>query len=106
MPVRTTRSSKVSGSHSPPAPQHDAALLAASASVTGPASAALRLLGLDPVEVTRLVAALGDDIDRCAAEGTAAGYVDDPAGLPAFSLPLLDVLAESHARSEVKLFAS
>lgn len=85
---------------------HDAALLVASASVTGPASAALRLLGLDPVDVTRLVANLAPDIDHCAAYGAEASAVDDAALLPAPALPMLDVLAENHARSEVKLFAS
>jgi urease accessory protein len=85
---------------------HQAALLAAGAAVTGAASAALRLLGLDPVEVTALLARLGADIDGCATSGAAAGAVDDAALLPAPALPLLDVLAEDHARSEVKLFAS
>jgi urease accessory protein len=85
---------------------HDAALLAASSTVTGPASAALRLLGLDPVEVTGLVARLGTDIDLCATGAAVAGAVDDPVLLPAPALPMLDVLAENHARSEVKLFAS
>ncbi len=41
----------------------EVALVAATAATTGPASAALRLLGLDPVEVTALLARLGPDID-------------------------------------------
>lgn len=85
---------------------HDAALIAASASVTGPASAALRLLGLDPVELTELLARLGPEVDRCAAYATTAGAVEDPSALPAPAGPLLDILAEQHAQSEVKLFAS
>lgn len=85
---------------------HDAALLAVSASITGPASAALRLLGLDPVEVTALLARLSPDLDRYAESAGIAAVVGDPAGLPAPAGPLLDVLAEQHAHAEVKLFAS
>lgn len=80
----------------------DAAAVAASAAVTGPASAALRLLGLDPVEVTRLTAAFSPDIDRIAAEPVRT----DPSELPAPGAPALDLLAQLHAEQEVRLFAS
>ena len=44
----------------------DAAAVAAYQSVTGPASAAVRLLSLDPIEVSGLLARLADDIDDVA----------------------------------------
>jgi len=79
----------------------DAALAAAYAAVTGPAGAAVRLLGLDPYEVQALLAALAPECDRVAA--AAAAPADD---LPAAGAPLLDITAEDHATWEVRLFAS
>jgi len=86
--------------------RHDAATLAAVAAVNGPAAAALRLLGFDPVEVTGLLARMAPEVDRCAADATGSSAVHDPALLPAPSGLMLDVLAEDHARTEAKLFAS
>jgi urease accessory protein len=82
-----------------------AALAAADGTVTGPASAAVRLLGLDPYRVHALLADLATGCETVAAQAAAhAGSpVDD---LPAASAPLLDVGAEIHARWEVRLFAS
>jgi urease accessory protein len=83
----------------------DAALAAGYASITGPASAAVRLLGLDPYAVQALLATLADECDRVAALG--ASYADAPPGdLPAAGAPLLDITAEIHASWEVRLFAS
>jgi urease accessory protein len=83
----------------------DAALVTAYGAVTGPASAAVRLLGLDPYAVQALLAALAPACDGTAAE--AASYADRPAGdLPAAGAPLLDIGAEVHASWEVRLFAS
>jgi urease accessory protein len=83
----------------------DAALVTAYGAVTGPASAAVRLLGLDPYGVQALLAALAPACDGTAAE--AASYADRPAGdLPAAGAPLLDIGAEVHASWEVRLFAS
>ncbi|MBY8883275.1 urease accessory protein UreF [Streptomyces sp. PTM05] len=87
----------------------DAARAAAHESVSGPATAAVRLLGLDPFEATAVLARLAPEVDavtahalrraeRVAAEGTDA--------LPAASAPLLDILAEHHAAWPVRLFAS
>jgi urease accessory protein len=88
----------------------DAAAVAATASVTGPASAAVRLLGLDPLGVHRLLTSLASDVASVtheaaerAAECAARG---DWAGLPAAASPGLDLLAERHAREEVALFES
>jgi urease accessory protein len=84
-----------------------AALAAAHGTVAGPAGAAVRLLGLDPYAVHRLLARLAPECDRVAARGAAhvaaGGPPDD---LPAASAPLLDVGAEVHALWEVRLFAS
>jgi urease accessory protein len=83
----------------------EAAVAAAHGTVTGPASAAVRLLGLDPYAVHGLLAALAPTCDRIAAE--AAARARDPVDeLPAAGAPLLDIGAELHASWEVRLFAS
>jgi urease accessory protein len=83
----------------------EAAVAAAHGAVTGPASAAVRLLGLDPYRVHALLAALAGECDRVAAD--AAARTDDPIdALPAAGAPLLDIGAEIHAAWEVRLFAS
>lgn len=76
--------------------------------VSGPASAAVRLLGLDPFAVNAAVVALTPDVDAVAAEAAdlAAGPLAD---LPAPGAPVLDLMAESHVhhhRERVRLFAS
>jgi urease accessory protein len=83
----------------------EAAIAAAYGTVTGPAGAAVRLLGLDPYAVHGLLARLTAECDRIAADAVArAGEpVDD---LPAAGAPLLDIGAELHATWEVRLFAS
>lgn len=83
----------------------DAAVAAAHGTVTASASAAVRLLGLDPYAVHSLLARLAPDIDRIAAG--AAARADAPVDdLPAAGAPLLDIGAELHATWEVRLFAS
>jgi len=83
----------------------DAALAAAHDAVAGPATAAVRLLGLDPFAVHATVARLEPQI--AAAAAAAARRADDPPGeLPANAGPLLDLSAERHATWEVRLFAS
>lgn len=76
---------------------HDAA--------AGPATAAVRLLGLDPFSVHAALARLGPEIDTIIAEGAACAHTP-PAELPAWGVPLLDILAECHAGWEVRLFTS
>ena len=84
---------------------HQAALAAVHGSIAGPASAAVRLLGLDPYGVHAVLARLAADCERIAAEaGDRAGT--DPDALPAAAAPLLDIGAEIHADWEVRLFAS
>src|SRR5882757_1763315 len=88
----------------------DAAHAAAYEAASGPATAAVRLLSLDPFHAAAVLARLAPEIDavadaatraaaRAAAEGTAAV-------LPAASAPLLDIAAEQHAAWPVRLFAS
>jgi len=82
-----------------------AALVCAYAAVSGPASAAVRLLGLDPYDVHALLADLGPACEQVARDAAdcAAGPVD---ALPAAAAPLLDISAADHATWEVRLFAS
>ena len=83
----------------------EAARIAAYQAVAGPASAAVRLLALDPMRATGILAGLASDIDQIAAQG--AAYADSPpADLPCASAPALDLLAETHIKAEVRLFES
>ncbi|MEV4011981.1 urease accessory UreF family protein [Nonomuraea angiospora] len=141
----------------------EAAMAAAYHAISGPATAAVRLLGLDPVAVHGLLAELTPDLTAIATEAhlavtkarstagadadstahPAAANADSPAhpavadtdspvadtdsparpgltsqtpdpadprpwlaALPAYSSPALDLLAEQHARAEVRLFVS
>ncbi len=83
----------------------EAAVAAAHGMISGAASAAVRLLGLDPYAVHGLLARLAPECDRIAA--AAAARAGDPVDdLPAAGAPLLDIGAELHATWEVRLFAS
>ena len=77
-----------------------AALVAALGSVSGPASAAVRLLGLDPIAVTAVLARLAPDVEAAAARACAADR------LPAAGHPLLDIFAQQHAARGTTLFTS
>nr|WP_238428887.1 urease accessory UreF family protein [Frankia nepalensis] len=107
----------------PPAPHHpvalgvvaaaaglapaDAALAAVYGAASGPASAATRLLGLDPLAVTGLLARLAGELERVAAEAAAAAATaGSAADLPAPSAVRLDLLAERHRVAPVRMFAS
>ncbi|SCF33141.1 urease accessory protein [Micromonospora echinospora] len=81
------------------------ALLAIHGTVTGPANAAVRLLGLDPYEVQALLVRLAPTGDRIAAAAVRAA-AEPPAALPCAAAPLTDIQAEAHATWEVRLFAS
>ena len=105
--------------HAAGASPEDAALAAAYHSITGPATAAVRLLGLDPVAVHGLLADLAPDLATTSTAATMAGRAAEPPGtsgtpladqpwaeLPARSAPALDLLAERHADAKVRLFVS
>ncbi|MGY5137548.1 urease accessory UreF family protein, partial [Streptomyces nigrescens] len=90
-------------------PPLDAAYAVAYENISGPATAAVRLLSLDPFDATAVLARLTADLDRVAEQGAdaarrvAAEGVD---ALPAASAPLLDITAQQHAAWPVRLFAS
>jgi urease accessory protein len=77
-----------------------AALAAALSTCTASASAAVRLLGLDPFGAHAMLARLAPDIDRLAATAAALDEV------AADSAPALDLLADFQLTREVRLFAS
>ncbi|MEU2564582.1 urease accessory UreF family protein [Streptomyces longispororuber] len=87
----------------------DAAYCAAYETVSGPATAVVRLLSLDPFEATAVLARLGDDMDQVAAAAVRAAHRVPDEGLhalPAASAPLLEIGGEAHAAWPVRLFAS
>ncbi len=96
--------------HAAGAGPHEAAALALHHLVGGAASAAVRLLGLDPLRVAAVTAEIGRTGEPVAADtariAAAAVAADDPALLPTEGSPLTDILAELHSRSEATLFAS
>jgi urease accessory protein len=97
---------------------HEAAEIAAYQAVAGPASAAVRLLALDPMLATALLARLTDLITARSREAAEAGTAGAGTGagtaraaralgeLPFPSAPGLDLLAEAHSAAEVRLFES
>jgi urease accessory protein len=66
--------------------------------MTGTATAAQRLLALDPADVAAVTFVLAGECERVAAEATG--------GLSELSDPLLDTLAQRHAARERPLFVS
>ncbi|MDL5158620.1 urease accessory protein UreF [Actinomycetospora termitidis] len=89
---------------------HDAAALAVHHLTGQVCSAAVRLLGLDPLALAgvhaRALAAHGPVVGTAAEAGTAAAAARDPDLLPTATTPWPEVLAVLHARSEGALFAS
>lgn len=92
------------------ASEAQAAVLAIHHLVGGAATAAVRLLGLDPLAVTSVQVALAASVDEVAEQAAElarrAVAASDPDLLPAEAGPLPDILAELHHASEVTLFAS
>jgi urease accessory protein len=119
--VRLLRSLHLSWAHGGTTPHHPivlgagihlaggspelAARAAALSACAAPASAAVRLLGLDPFAVQAMLARLAPGIDECARRA-AADAAGPPSSLPADGAPALDLLADFHLTSEVRLFAS
>jgi urease accessory protein len=83
----------------------DAAAAACYAAISGPASAAVRLLGLDPAQTSRVVAVLSGEMDQIAAKAGETA-MRPLARLPSFSAPMTDLLAEEHFSRKDRLFAS
>ncbi|WP_031464757.1 urease accessory protein UreF [Sciscionella sediminilitoris] len=87
--------------------QAQAAELSVHHLIGGACSAAIRLLGLDPLAVAALSAGLAPLAEQTAEAGvSAANTARTPAELPSASTPCPDVLAQLHEQSEVSLFAS
>jgi urease accessory protein len=88
----------------------DAAMLAVHHLIGGACTAAVRLLGLNPLAVAAVAARAGTAAEPVAAEATdaalAAVAAADPARLPADGNPLHDVMAQLHRSTEATLFAS
>ncbi|MFE6334981.1 urease accessory protein UreF [Streptomyces sp. NPDC057806] len=87
----------------------DAAYCAVYESVSGPASATVRLLSLDPFQATAVLARLAPELDRVVDQAVRAARAVADEGvdaLPAASAPLLEIGAEVHASWAVRLFAS
>jgi urease accessory protein len=80
----------------------DAAAAAAYLSVSGPATAAQRLLAMDPLTVAAVTARLAPEIDAVAADSRSRASGE----IPADTDPLLDLLAEVHATRGDRFFAS
>jgi urease accessory protein len=88
----------------------DAAALAVHHLLGGACSAAVRLLGLDPLTVAAVQASLARLARQTAEIGDLAALTsvtnDDPTTLPTTGAVLPELLAARHAHSEVTLFAS
>ncbi|WP_455359569.1 urease accessory protein UreF [Streptomyces sp. SYSU K21746] len=87
----------------------DAAHIVTYETVSGPATATVRLLSLDPFDATGVLARLAPELDTVAARAVAAArraHVEGTDALPAASAPLLEIGAEHHAARPVRLFAS
>lgn len=87
----------------------DAAHCAAYESVSGPATATVRLLSLDPFDATGVLARLAPELDRvadAAVEAARTAAAEGLDALPAASAPLLETGAQWHAHWPVRLFAS
>ncbi|MEC4017611.1 urease accessory protein UreF [Streptomyces sp. H27-D2] len=87
----------------------DAAYAAGYESISGPATAAVRLLSLDPFDATTVLAVLTAELDQVAeraADAAEQARTEGVDALPAASAPLLDIAAEQHAAWSVRLFAS
>jgi urease accessory protein len=80
----------------------DAAAAAAYLAVSGPATAAQRLLAMDPLTVAAVTARLAPEIDAVAEDSLSRAEGE----LPADTDPLLDLLAEVHAARRDRFFAS
>ncbi|MFF3905998.1 urease accessory protein UreF [Streptomyces sp. NPDC001848] len=87
----------------------DAAYCSAYESVSGPATAVVRLLSLDPFDASAVLARLAPELDRVVDQAVEAArrVLDEGVdALPAASAPLLEIGAEAHAAWPVRLFAS
>ena len=73
--------------------------------VTGPATAAVKLMHIDPFEAHGAIIDLAADLDAAAEDAAVLGS-GQAAEIPALSAPLSDFAAELHEGDNVRLFAS
>lgn len=73
--------------------------------VTGPATAAVKLMHVDPFTTQRAVLHLAPRLDDLADRAVLAALAD-PSDLPSTGAPLSDVAAEQHRDLDARLFAS
>lgn len=73
--------------------------------VTGPATAAVKLMHIDPFKAHGAIIDLAPELDEAALRAAEIG-LGDPAEIPALSAPLSDLAAELHTEDNVRLFAS
>jgi urease accessory protein len=86
----------------------DAARCVGYLAISGPSSAAVRLLGLDPFAVNAALVRLGPDLDDVVTTAEKAAH-GPAAELPAPSAPALDLMAQAHVhrhQEQVRLFVS
>jgi urease accessory protein len=84
----------------------DVAAAALYGAIAGPATAAVRLLGLDPVDAHALVASMTEQLDAIATAAVSCVVRVGLENAPAPSASRLEIAAEEHATQEVRLFAS
>ena len=84
----------------------DAALVAAYLAMTGPSTAAQRLLGLDPIGLAVATFGLADVVEEVASLADRAAAQQRLRDLPDLASPLVDLLVERHAHRTDRLFAS
>lgn len=84
---------------------HDAALQSAYGSTASSASATLRLLGLDPMSVAKVLRDMSSVLDGVAREAGLAS-TNDFVSMPSSASPISDLLVERHAIRKERLFAS
>lgn len=82
-----------------------AAFIVAYGAAAGGAGAALRLLGLDPLEVAAVIAGHEKVLDAVVARAV-AGAAGAPHELPAPATPWFDLFAQYHSDRKGRLFAS
>jgi urease accessory protein len=85
---------------------NEIAVAAVYGAIATPATAAVRLLGLDPLDVHSLLADVAPRVDAAAASAVACVERDGLAHVPAPSAPRSEFAAEEHAQQEVRLFAT
>jgi urease accessory protein len=86
--------------------QRAAAAVVLHEAVTGPATAAVKLMSIDPYQAHGSIVRLAPELDRVALAAVEYANTLPIQDLPALSSPLSDFAAELHSEDHVRLFAS